>query len=123
VADILLVVSEGPGAGAHHPIDDTLVLGRDETADVRLRDRTVSRRHAALRAEGETCVIQDLGSRNGTYVNSERVESPRRVRIGETIQVGRTVLELQEIAGETEPFPPPVTPTEAHPAPDSGGES
>jgi pSer/pThr/pTyr-binding forkhead associated (FHA) protein len=118
VPELWLVVREGLGAGAQHPIEGGLTLGREETADVRLRDRAVSRRHAALRLEGETVVIEDLESRNGTFVNSERVESPRRIRVGDTIQVGGTVLELHSSRGETEPFPPPVTPTEAHPAPE-----
>jgi pSer/pThr/pTyr-binding forkhead associated (FHA) protein len=122
VPELWLVVREGPGAGAQHPIEGGLTLGRDETADVRLRDRAVSRHHAALRVEGETAVIEDLDSRNGTFVNSERVESPQRLRAGDTIQVGGTVLELHSSRGETEPFPPPVTPTETHPAPAPEGE-
>jgi pSer/pThr/pTyr-binding forkhead associated (FHA) protein len=123
VADIWLVVRQGPGAGAQHPIEDTLTVGRDETADLRLRDTAVSRRHASLRVEGDTIVIEDLESRNGTFVNAERVEAPQRLRVGDTIQVGKTVFELHSSRGETEPFPPPVTPTETHPPPDAGGEA
>lgn len=113
-----LVVSAGPGTGAQHPLGDTVTVGRDETADLRLGDKAISRRHAALRVEGETAVIEDLGSRNGTFVNAERVESPQRLRVGDRIQLGATELELVSARGETEPFPPPDTPTEVHPPPD-----
>lgn len=112
-----LVVKEGPGTGSQHQIDDALTLGRDEAADLRLGDKAVSRRHANVRVEGETAVIEDLGSRNGTFVNAERVESPQRLRVGDVIQIGATVLELHSSRGETEPFPPPETPTEVHPPP------
>jgi pSer/pThr/pTyr-binding forkhead associated (FHA) protein len=121
VTALWLVVSEGPGTGAQHQIADALTLGRDDSADMRLGDKSVSRRHAHVRVEGETAVIEDLGSRNGTFVNAERVEQPRRLRIGDSIQLGATVLELHSSRGETEPFPPPETPTEVHPPPDRDG--
>jgi pSer/pThr/pTyr-binding forkhead associated (FHA) protein len=121
VTALWLVVSEGPGTGAQHQIDDAVTLGRDESADLRLGDRAVSRRHAHVRVEGETAVIEDLGSRNGTFVNAERVDEPRRLRVGDAIQLGGTVLELHSSSGETEPFPPPQTPTEVHPPPARNG--
>ena len=82
------------------------------------RDKAVSRRHATLRVEGETAVVEDLGSRNGTFVNGERVDDARRLREGDSVQLGATVLEVRSTRGETEPFPrQPITPTEVHPAP------
>ena len=99
-----------------------MTIGRDDTADLQLRDKAVSRRHATLRVEGETAVIEDLGSRNGTFVNGDRVGDARRLREGDAVQVGATVLEVRSSRGETEPFPPPVTPTEVHPAPPAASE-
>ena len=115
---VWLVIQEGPGTGAQHPVDGAVVLGRDEGADLQLPDKTISRRHAALRIEGETAVVEDLGSRNGTFVNGTRVEDPRRLREGDSLQMGATVIEVRSATGETAPFPPPATPTETHPAPD-----
>jgi pSer/pThr/pTyr-binding forkhead associated (FHA) protein len=117
VSELWLVVREGPGTGAQHPLEGSVVIGRDEGAELQLGDRAVSRRHAELRVEGETAVIEDLESRNGTYVNAEPVEEAQRLRVGDGIQLGATVLELHSSRGETEPFPPPDTPTEVHPPP------
>jgi hypothetical protein len=47
------------------------VLGRDEGVTVRIDAPGVSRRHACIRVEGETATIEDLGSKNGTYVGDE----------------------------------------------------
>ena len=120
---VWLVVQEGPGTGAQHPIDGAVTIGRDDSADLQLPDKTISRRHAALRIEGDTAVVSDLGSRNGTYVNGDSLEDPRRLREGDSLQMGATVLEVRSASGETVPFPPPVTPTEVHPAPDGGNPS
>jgi pSer/pThr/pTyr-binding forkhead associated (FHA) protein len=117
---IWLVVQEGPGTGAQHPVDGAATIGRDESADIQLPDKTISRRHASVRIEGETAVVEDLGSRNGTYVNGDRLEDPRRLREGDSLQMGATVIEVRTVRGETAPFPPPATPTETHPVPRSG---
>ena len=47
-------------------------IGRDEAADIVLTDKRVSWRHAVLRADGSTWVLEDLGSTNGTYVGTQR---------------------------------------------------
>jgi two-component system, cell cycle response regulator len=112
-----LVVQEGPGAGAQHPVNGNVILGRDETADLQLPDKTISRRHAALRLEGETAVVTDLDSSNGTFVNGTRIDDPTRLREGDSLQMGATVLEVRTARGETAPFPPPATPTEVHHVP------
>lgn len=57
-------------------------------------DAELSRRHAVIRREEEgTLVVEDLGSRNGTWVNGERIER-RRLEPGDTIRVGETTFEL-----------------------------
>ena len=114
-----LVVQEGPGTGAQHPVNGDVTLGRDESADLQLPDKTISRRHAAVRLEGETAVVTDLGSSNGTFVNGTRIDDPTRLRDGDSLQMGATVLEVRSARGETAPFPPPATPTEVHHVPGS----
>jgi hypothetical protein len=51
------------------------LIGRSPDCDVFLDDVTVSRRHAEIVREGDTHVIRDLGSLNGTFVNRHRIES------------------------------------------------
>lgn len=94
--------------GTSHPIAGEAIVGRGERADVRLRDRSVSRRHAALRQDGLTLVVTDLDSANGTRVNGERVVDSTRVEDGDVIAFGSA--ELRVGAESYEPDEP--TPTE-----------
>lgn len=83
-----LVAIRGPSAGKHYPITGACVLGRSFNSDVYIGDLNVSRRHAQITpsADGQ-CVLEDLGSGNGTFVNDQLVTRQRLaprdiVRIG-----------------------------------------
>jgi DNA-binding NtrC family response regulator len=65
-----------------------MVIGRSSDADLRLTSPAVSGKHARIRIEGQQVLIRDCGSRNGTRVNGERVESPRSLTFGDVISVG-----------------------------------
>ncbi|MFW5905019.1 MAG: trypsin-like peptidase domain-containing protein [Acidobacteriota bacterium] len=70
---------------------ESLMVGRDRDAHLRLdpeRDRASSKRHAELRRDSGGWVIRDLGSRNGTFVNDERITGSRRLAPGDTIRFG-----------------------------------
>ena len=67
---------------------EKLVIGRSRSCDIRLREDTVSRLHAALVWRNDELVVEDLGSSNGTFVNGERVLSPRSVVAGDTVRFG-----------------------------------
>ena len=67
---------------------EKLVIGRSRSCDIRLREDTVSRLHAALVWREDELVVEDLGSSNGTYINGERVLSPRTVVAGDTVRFG-----------------------------------
>lgn len=71
----------------------SLTFGRLETCDVPLEDESVSRRHCTLHAKAEACVVADLQSANGTFVNDQRVSTADLTR-GDRLRVGSTVLEL-----------------------------
>ena len=102
------LVAIEPGKGERRPLEPGLTLGR-EGCDLVLDDDQVSRRHAAIRAAGEGLAIEDLGSRNGSYVNDQPIEGPRPLADGDTVRLGRTVWRFQaSAAGETsfgEPAP------------------
>ncbi|BDG03029.1 GGDEF domain-containing protein [Anaeromyxobacter oryzae] len=71
------LVLAGPQFGEIFPLEPgrELLVGRREDADIPIRDDGISRRHAAIRVEGEGAVIRDLGSVNGTWVDGVRVEA------------------------------------------------
>jgi DNA-binding winged helix-turn-helix (wHTH) protein len=76
------------------------VVGRDRNTDVSIDDSTISRRHARIRVAGDGATIEDLGSKNGTFVQGRRIEKPRRVSDGDRIQVGSVVLTFREFSPE-----------------------
>lgn len=73
-------------------------IGRSQEADVKIDwDTQVSNLHAELRKlAGDWLVIDDGMSRNGTFLNGERVLSRRRLRDGDQLRVGRTLLVFRE---------------------------
>ncbi|QGN58617.1 DUF3662 and FHA domain-containing protein [Nostocoides sp. HKS02] len=80
--------------GERYPLMGAItVLGRDDVADIILDDPGISRRHSEIRVTNDgphlVASIRDLGSTNGTFVNSERISS-QRLSDGDRITVGRT---------------------------------
>jgi len=69
------------------------VLGRGDLCDLRVDDEACSRRHAKVSVAGDPRIVHvaDLGSKNGTFVNEERLTEPRQVETGDRIQIGTTV--------------------------------
>jgi DNA-binding winged helix-turn-helix (wHTH) protein len=76
------------------------LLGRTHEAMVWVEDASVSRRHAILRVERDRVTVEDCGSRNGTFVEGERVDGPRRVAPGDKIWLGQACLQLVHYAAE-----------------------
>lgn len=87
-------------------------LGRTG-ADVVLDDPTVSRLHAVVAEVSGGWVLEDLGSRNGTYVNGRRVAGPVALRDGDVVRLGTCHAMFQ--AGPADPRATTTEPT--HPAP------
>lgn len=90
-----LVITDGAETGREFQVSGSLSIGRDATAGIVIDDDETSRRHAVVTREGDELVILDLDSTNGTWVNDERVASGHRVRVGDRIRIGATVLELR----------------------------
>jgi pSer/pThr/pTyr-binding forkhead associated (FHA) protein len=74
-----------------------LIIGRSTACEVQLTSGLVSRRHARLTLSGLGVSIEDLGSRNGVYVNSAKVTGSTRLKAGDRLSVGDEVLYFAEI--------------------------
>ena len=72
-----------------------VIVGRDETCDIRIMARTVSREHCAIEVEGDGVVLRDLGSTAGTYVDGSRVETIP-LQDGMEVMVGPAVLKFYQ---------------------------
>ena len=77
--------------------DGAHILGRDPDADVFLNHPGVSRRHARLTIADGQATIEDLGSKNGTFVGDQRVEGVRALQDGEAVGVGSVKLVLSVV--------------------------
>ena len=74
-----------------------IVVGRSSLADVPLLDAEVSRRHARFDSEDGFVYVTDLGSRNGTYLNGQRIAESIEVRLGDTIDIGNVRLTVAQL--------------------------
>lgn len=85
-----LVVLQGTNVGEMHKIDGPeVVIGRAVSAQVRLNDDGISRRHCRVLSIGGQVIIEDLGSANGTLVNGEMVQH-HPLKEGDKIRLGAT---------------------------------
>ncbi len=71
------------------------VVGRSADADIHIDDPYSSEFHARVGLQDDRVVVHDLGSTNGTYVNGRRVTTPTTVSKGDTVQIGKTILEVR----------------------------
>jgi len=98
---------------------ERVTVGRAETNDVIIAEERVSRLHAAFERVAGEWLVRDLGSRNGTFVDGDRVLATRPVRPGQEIRIGETALFLRREGATVtrEPTvadkaPPALTPRE-----------
>ncbi len=101
-----LYVIRGRDNGQHYPLrGSSITIGRDVANQIQVHDTEVSRHHARIEvADDKTLRLTDLGSSNGTFVNSRKITS-QVLRSGDRVQVGRT---LMIFTGGPEPLATPV---------------
>jgi hypothetical protein len=81
----------------------TLAVGRSSGCNIVLDDNLVSRRHAEFVVTDTTCIVRDLASVNGVYVNSRRINESIAVRDGDRIQIGQHEFRLRTVVRESVP--------------------
>lgn len=105
-----LEVISGVAPGTMIVVEDELVIGRHATGAGRLSDdEEISRQHARISREASgSYAIEDLGSSNGTFVNGLRIQTPRLLELGDSIETGATTLVVRELEPEGEEQIPPL---------------
>ena len=83
-----LIMQEDRGIGQSWAIEkERVTIGRGEDCDIVLVERQVSRHHAEIRRAGSQYILEDMGSKNGTYVNGREVIGPYFLQDGDEIQI------------------------------------
>ncbi|MEP9409953.1 MAG: sigma 54-interacting transcriptional regulator [Candidatus Brocadia sp.] len=77
-----------PGQNKSYPLKDITIIGRASTTDIQLEDLMVSRHHARISQSNAGYLIEDLCSRNGVFLNGERITSPHPLTDGCKISIG-----------------------------------
>jgi serine phosphatase RsbU (regulator of sigma subunit) len=80
----------------------SIVLGRSRKADLAILDAFLSRLHARLFQEGDDWFLEDLGSHNPTFLNERPLAGRARVRSGDRVRLGQTLVLLDAGAAEPE---------------------
>lgn len=101
----MLILREGQGMGTRWTIDhDSMIIGREGDCDIVLSSRQVSRNHARIRRSGGRHILEDLGSKNGTFVNGRKLTEPYTLQDGDEIQVALSFKLFFVDAGATAPL-------------------
>ena len=116
-----LNVLQGPDKGkTFEVLSEPLLLGR-HSEQIPLTDNTASRRHARMWQDNGTWFLEDLDSANGTFLNGVRVTAPMRLKRGDQIKIGSTLLVLSG-PPKGEPLPESIPPRQVVDL-DAGGKS
>jgi predicted component of type VI protein secretion system len=107
-----LVVEIGPDEGKEFRLRGTMRIGRSDDSEITLADAQASRHHAAISPEPGGFALQDMNSRNGTFVNGKKLDEPRLLKDGDRLRVANTVLVFRWDPGPSAPASatPPGTP-------------
>lgn len=83
----LLIAQNGKLNSMQWLIEDEMVIGRENDCDLVIDDRQVSRRHARVFQTPQGVFLEDLNSKNGSYVNHKRIEGKVQISEGDVIQI------------------------------------
>jgi hypothetical protein len=88
--NLIILADSGPLKGLQWLVNSELIIGREESCDIVIPDRQVSRQHARIYPSNEGVFLEDLGSKNGTYLNSQRIVNPQQLHEGDEIRIAFT---------------------------------
>ena len=104
--DVKLIVAAGKNVGQEVPVKGPrFFIGRTEDCHLRPRSDLISRHHCVILAEEGFLAVRDFGSKNGTYINDQRVTGETELKNGDHLRIGAMEFELH-VAGEPAAKPP-----------------
>ncbi len=83
----LLIAQNGKLNSKQWLLDGEIIIGRDADCDLMIDDRQVSRRHARIYQTSEGVFLEDLNSKNGSYINHKKIEGSVPINEGDVIQI------------------------------------
>jgi DNA-binding response OmpR family regulator len=102
----ILVISKGKNAGEQIALEkEVFVIGRDLDCDLVLAEQQVSRQHITIKRVERTYRMEDLDSRNGTWLNGEQVRGEHPLNSGDVIELAQVVRMTFIESGATAPMP------------------
>ncbi|MBI5367894.1 MAG: FHA domain-containing protein [Planctomycetes bacterium] len=75
---------------------EIVLIGRDRTCFIQIQDENASRRHARILKVGQTFNVEDMQSRNGTFVNEVQITAKRPLRDGDVVRIGAVKMVWKE---------------------------
>lgn len=120
-----LVVEQGPEPEKTFTLGNApQTIGRSANNGIVINDAEISRRHAQITPQGDSYVLEDLGSTNGTFVNGLRLNQPTALKHGDSVEFGDTVrlrywaagMASEIILSPADDVPTPALPPEPVPA-------
>lgn len=101
----VIIAQSGPLNGQRWVLRDELIIGRDPSCAIMVADRQVSRFHARLTRQEEGVLLEDLGSKNGSYVNGRLLDEPCLLQDGDLLQVALIQALVYLSSDSTMPLP------------------
>ncbi len=91
-----VIAALGHEAGVAFEIPGGALLGRAESAEIRIDDPYASSAHARIFPRGDFMHVEDMGSTNGTYLNGRQLRGAERLKVADVIRIGDTEYRYQE---------------------------
>src|SRR3954471_1643887 len=105
-----LIVLAGAKEGLEIPLKkDKFLIGRSKECALRAGSEAISRRHCAIIRRETGWTVRDLGSRNGTHVNDERITKEVPLNDGDVLRVGPLVFRVAAVESKPKDAAPPAT--------------
>ncbi len=106
--ELKLIVLAGAKQGTEIPLKkDKFVIGRAKECALRAGSEAISRRHCAIVRSNDAWTVRDLGSRNGTHVNEQKIEQEVPLNAGDELRVGPLKFRVAAMTASIPALPPP----------------